>query len=225
MRAFIIFRDRVTYGRLCFKAMQDAGLEVFIVDHGTTWPEAVEWLVELKKSGIQVIDDYGHPRDLWERPWFRAICASEQYVVTDPDVVPSEGCPLDWPQRLSELLRKYPTYHKVGLGLRIDNLPLHYQKRGDAIGWESHFWDTPVEDNVFHADVDTTLAVHLPTMEMGAHSFRALRTGFPYVADHLAWHEDLDNLSPEMQYYHEHAERGMCSWTLPGRGASEQISS
>jgi len=39
------------------------------------------------------------------------------------------------------------------------------------------------------------------------------------VADHLAWHEDLDNLSPELQYYHENAEPGISFWTLEDRSA------
>jgi hypothetical protein len=232
LRAFIIFRDRVTYGRLCLAAMQAAGLETTIVDHGTTWPEAVDWLRDVQKAGVRVVDDGGgNPRDLWTRGWFRAANAREKYVVTDPDVVPSEGCPLDWPWHLAEVLSRHPRYHKAGLGLRIDRIPAHYSQRENVIGWEAHFWDNEVEPGVFHADVDTTLAVHVPMMDVGCHSFSAVRTGFPYVADHLAWHEDYANLSAELAYYHAHAEPGISCWTpkkeapwdeagtvLPGRG-------
>lgn len=214
VKAFIIFRDRVTYGRLCLAAFQAAGLETTIVDHGSTWPEAVDWLRELKKSGVPVIDEGGgNPRDLWQREWFRSACAREKYVVNDPDVIPSEECPPDWPQHLSEILDRHPNYHKIGLGLRIDRIPEHYTQRSNVIGWEAHFWDHEVEHGVYHADVDTTLAVHIPMMDMGCHSFSAMRTGFPYVADHVAWYEDYRNLSEELAYYHSHAEEGISCWT------------
>jgi hypothetical protein len=211
--AFIVLRDRVSYARQCVAAMDAAGLEPVIVDHGSTWPEAVEWLAEQKKAGVTVIDSSGHPRGLWEHDWFRQMCGSDRYVVNDPDVVPSEDCPLDWPQRLSEILDRHMGYHKAGLGLRIDRIPHHFARRNDVIGWESHFWDQSLEDNVFVADVDTTLALHQPLSVVGTHSMRALRTGFPYVADHLAWYEDYGNLPGELQHYYAHGEPGVSCWT------------
>lgn len=220
MKAFIIFRDRVTYGRKCFDALQAAGLEVIIVDHGSTWPEAVEWLKELRKQGIQVADDGGgNPRDLWTRAWFRQACATERYVVTDPDVVPSEDCPADWLSHLSGMLDRHGFFHKAGLGLRLDRIPDHYDLKPQVLSWEDQFWQNAVEDGVYNANVDTTLALHVPLMEQGAHSFTALRSGPPYVADHLAWYENRYDLTEEQRYYHEHAEEGICCWTLPGRSA------
>lgn len=218
MKAYIIFRDRVTYGNLCLEAMQRAGLETTVVDHGSTWPEAVEWLRDLQESGVQVVHDGGgNPRDLWMRDWFRAVNARERYVVTDPDTIPSEGCPLDWPQRLSEILDRHPNYHKAGLGLRIDRIPEHFARRPDVLAWEAHFWEQRVGDGVFHADIDTTLAVHAPMTDVGCHSFSAVRTDFPYVADHLAWYEDYASLSDELRYYYGHAEPGISCWTpVPG---------
>jgi hypothetical protein len=227
MKAFIIFRDRVTYGRQCLAAMEAAGLEAVIVDHGSTWPEAVSWLAELKKTtGVIVVDcGGGHPRDLWQRTWFRQMCAQDQYIVTDPDVVPSQDCPLDWPQHLAGVLKRHPFFHKAGLGLRIDRIPDHYSRKHQVTGWEGQFWNNPVADEheVYEANIDTTLALHVPLMEQGAHSFTALRTGAPYLADHLAWHEDLENLTDEQRWYHEHAEPEIVNWTIRGRGAADHI--
>lgn len=222
MRAFIIMRDRVTYGRQCAAAMERAGLEVVIVDHGSTYPGAVEWLAEVRKTKPWTVMDCGggHPRDLWARPWFREMCATERYVVTDPDVVPSDDCPDDWPAYLSGLLDRHPVFQKAGLGLRLDRVPAYYHLREQLMGWEGQFWTQTVQDEkgiVYNANIDTTLAVHVPLMEQGCHTFTALRTGEPYVADHLAWYEDLANMDEDVRYYHEHAETGIVNWTIPGR--------
>lgn len=220
MKAFIIMRDRVTYGRQCFDALAAAGLEVVIVDHGTTYPAAVEWLKDLRKAGVMVMDDGGgNPRDLWTRAWFRQACAQERYVVTDPDVVVSEDCPADWLRHLGAMLDRYPFFHKAGLGLRLDRIPDHYDLKAQALDWESQFWKNELEPGVYNANIDTTLALHVPLMEQGAHSFTALRTGYPYVADHMAWYENRYDLTEEQRYYHEHAEAGICCWTLPGKSA------
>jgi hypothetical protein len=224
LKAFIIFRDRVTYGRQCVAAMDAAGLEPVVVDHGSTWPEAVDWLAELKKSGVEVKDDQGHPRELWLRPWlWEMVGLAERYVVNDPDVVPSDDCPADWLAHLGNVLDRHPSFHKAGLGLRIDRIPGHYQRRDQVIFWENQFWGNRISDGVFDANVDTTLALHVPLAQMGAHSFQAVRTDFPYVADHLAWYEDYENLSDELRWYHDHVEAGITSWTFQGKGAADHL--
>jgi hypothetical protein len=225
MLAFIIFRDRVTYARRCLSSLMAAGLEPVVVDHGTTFPPAVEWLKHLKKQGVQVIDVGGgrNPRSLWEFGWFRRMCVNDRYVVTDPDVIPSEDCPADWPALLGDILDRFPGYHKSGLSLRIDRIPVHYAKRDAVINWESRFWQHRLADDVFHADIDTTLAMHAPISQMPSHSFRALRTAPPYAADHVAWYEDFDHLTDEQRWYHEHADPGIVCWTLPGLGANDNL--
>jgi len=53
---------------------------------------------------------------------FREACGDERYVVTDPDVVPAEGCPQDWLAYLGKILDESDS-PKAGLGLRTDNIP------------------------------------------------------------------------------------------------------
>lgn len=220
MKAFVIFRDRVSYARRCVAALLAVGLEVVIVDHGTTCPEALVWLDELAPGFTIVRCGPGHhPRDLWNHAWFREMCGSERYVVTDPDVVPSEDCPTDWLQRLNSVLDEHPGCRKAGLGLRIDRIPAHYTRRDQVIEWERQFWQRPLADGVYEAAIDTTLALHAPLRDLGSHSFAALRTGPPYVADHLAWYEDFANLPDDVRHYHDHAEPNISFWTLAGRSA------
>lgn len=224
MRAFIIFRDRVSYARRCMVAMMAAGLEPVIVDHGSTWPPAVVWLDHLEQSGVTVLHrGGGHPRALWHwEPFQDARGVAERYVVTDPDVVPSGGCPADWPAHLAEILDRYPGYSKVGLGLRTDNIPGHYARRQQVIDWEAQFWVYPAADGTYRAPVDTTLALY---QAGSGFDMNSLRTGPPYTADHLAWHEDLDSLPDEIRHYYEHAEPGISYWAARGHSAWGNLSS
>lgn len=215
MKAFIITRDRCTYAQLCLTTLAAAGLEPVIVDHGSTWPEALTWLDMLEATGTTVLRrGGGHPREMWNWLPFRVLAGVDRYVVTDPDVVPSDDCPLDWPERLGDLLDRYPGYRKAGLGLRTDRIPETYQWRDKVMSWEPQFWQTEVEPGVYAAGVDTTLAMYHPLTTHSVFGLDgALRTGHPYVADHLAWYEDLDELTPEIQHYVEHAEPGISHWT------------
>lgn len=220
MKAFIISRDRAVYAQLCLTALLEAGLETVVVDHGSTWPEALAWLDTLEQGGITTVlrKGGGHPRDLWGWAPFRELCGeTERYIVTDPDVVPSPDCPLDWPARLGDLLDRYPGYRKAGLGLRTDLIPETYQWRNKVLSWEPRFWEFPVEDGVYAGGIDTTLALYRPLAECGFVIDGCLRTGHPYVADHLSWYEDLEHLSPEIEWYATHAEPGISHWTRKDR--------
>ena len=217
LRAFIIFRDRVTYARQCAAALAAAGCDVCPVDCGSTWPPAVEWLDEMEAAGSLVLRrGGGHPRDLWSWEPFREACGTGRYIVTDPDVVPSDDCPAGWLGRLGEALASSGK-PKAGLGLRLDRIPASYQRREKVLSWEAQFWDRPLDDGTFDAIIDTTLALYRPLTETPAFTVQAVRTGPPYLADHLAWYEDLEDPLPELRHYHEHAEPGISYWTLPGK--------
>ena len=227
MRAFIIFRDRVTYAHMCCQSLLAADLDVCIVDQGSTLPGAKEWLDAVEVAGLPVLRRQGgNPRQIWADERFQSMIDSDRYVVTDCDVIPSEDCPLDWPAQLSGLLDRHPEYDKAGLGLRLDRIPDTYQRKDHVLAWERKFWDDqmvgtqlPHGAHVYRAPVDTTLAVYRPWPERPAFSLNACRSGFPYVADHVAWYEDYRVLDKELRWYHEHAEPGISYWTVEGRSA------
>lgn len=215
MRAIIIFRDRVTYAKRCATALRAAGLDVAIADQGTTWPAAAAWLDAEETAGTVVLR-HGpgtRPRDLWEWEPFREACGTGRYAVTDPDVIPAQDCPADWPARLCGLLDAWPDQTKAGLGLRTDDIPACYARRDLVTEWEAQFWRQPAGDGAYRAEIDTTLALYRPLGEVpGFTTQTALRTGPPYLARHLAWYENPDNLTPELAWYHEHAEPGISFW-------------
>ena len=225
MKGFIITRDRATYTHLCLTALVEAGLDPVIADQGTSFPAAKDYLAAMESAGVPVLyRGGGHPRALWNWLPFRQMCGDDRYVVTDCDTIPSDDCPLDWPEVLSGLLDRHPEVSKVGLGLRLDRIPDTYQRKDHVVKWERKFWDEALDGDqvngarVFKAPIDTTIALYPP---LGDRSFdttlSALRTGYPYVADHVAWYEDYDSLTEELHWYHEHAEPGISYWTVAGR--------
>jgi hypothetical protein len=206
VKAFVIFRDRVSYARECVAALGAAGLDVYVVDHASSWPAALAWLAQTDATVLRRGEN-AYPWQLWEWGPFRDLMEgdTEPYVVTDPDVVPSEDCPADWVARLSGVLARSGAV-KAGLGLRLDRLPSWC--RDEITEWESGFWVDEWEEGVFRANVDTTLALYRPFTEYPLFALGpSLRTGWPYVADHLSWYEDSD-LSPELRHYYSRADAG-----------------
>jgi hypothetical protein len=133
------------------------------------------------------------------------------FVVTDPDVVPDASCPTDALEHFRVLLDRYPDIDKVGFGLRIDDLPETYPLSSAVRSWESRFWRNEIEPGVFRADVDTTFALYRP-LQRRHQEDRALRTGFPYVAQHRAWYSDPTDLPDDEQYYRQRADSTIANW-------------
>lgn len=222
MHAFVIARDRVTYTARCVTALHRAGLSVVIVDHGSTWPPMVDWLDHMEHHEdprYSVWRDVNrHPRDLWRPggPINALVEVGERYIVTDCDVVPDEGCPTDWRQIMAAYLNYFPHVRKVGLGLRTDDLPEHFEHRAAVREWEARFQYPGAAPVIYNpgaravwADVDTTFAMYQGYDP--AKPFRlgpTLRLGAPYVARHLPWYENSGSLTPEQRYYREHAVHG-----------------
>lgn len=209
VKAFIIFRDRVTYAKQCLKALQDTGLHVHVVDHDSRWPAALLWLVELEESGVPVLrrGENAFPWELWQWEPFREIMwgDEEPYIVTDPDVIPSDDCPDDWLKRLAETQAGYGCV-KAGLGLRLDRIPRSCRKQ--VLTSERVFWTDEAEPGVYRANIDTTLALYRPYTEYPLFALGpSVRLGPPYVADHLSWYED-GVLSPELRCYYSRSDPG-----------------
>ena len=224
MKAFVLCRDRVTYARQCVDALFAAGLEVVIVDHGSTWPPMVEWLTAPGKNPKlwTFTGPNRHPRDLWRLggPIMQMVGADERFIVTDCDVIPDPACPRDWLARMWATLDRYPAVRKVGLGLRTDDLPAHFAHADMVRQWEAQYQAVgdggrlnPMtsDTGAVIADIDTTLAMYrwYEPFTLGP----AVRLRPPYVARHLPWYESTLHLDIEQQYYRDHAEHG--HWRNP----------
>lgn len=219
MKAFIIHRDRPTYGAQCLQALIDAGVEdIYIVDHDSTYPGAQSWLTSIDTHNLATIWrlDNDHPRRLWQLPEFRMLVADEPYIVTDCDVVPDSFCPENWVEWMLEALDENPRFCKVGMSLRLTDIPARYPHYASVQTWERRFWEVINDNRTFIAAVDTTLAVYQPLSKWPRFQLApALRTRPPFVARHLAWYERPDRLTEEQAYYRQHAKAGVSNWLDP----------
>ena len=223
MKAVVIMRDRVTYARQCCDALAATGLDVHVVDHGSSWPDALHWL-RYGPYPVHYRGDNYPPQSLWEWDRFHHIVGRfDPYIVTDCDILPPtyDESP-SWVAHLQACLHDNPGRVKIGLGLRINDLPdtpLAAQVRA----WEGQHWvnQLPGGGRMLHgAAVDTTLAVYQPLI---THPRFALgpsaRTGAPHLARHLPWYETGEP-SDELAYYVAHMNRDYSHWVNPTRYAS-----
>jgi hypothetical protein len=209
----IICRDRLDPLLQLLDWLDSAGYErPVLIDNGSTYPPLVEFLAASSAPEvIRLRENLGHLA-----PWRSEVVQAKfgsvgPIVVTDCDVIPDAGCPDDVVERLAEVLLRHADIDKVGLGLRIDDLPDSYGLKDEVIAWERKFWTLEIEPGVFDAEVDTTFALYRVLGETHA-TIRALRTGNPYVARHLPWYSDSSDPSPEQIYYREHSDVSTSHW-------------
>ena len=208
---FIPVRDRLTPLRELLTWLEVAGHdEIWLIDNASTWPPLVEFLATTSHRVVHAGANLGH-RSPWLTGSVQRHAFDRPYVVSDPDVIPDEDCPLDAVSHLAGLLARHGDLDKAGLGLRIDDLPDHYPLAGAVRSWEARFWQDEIEPGVFRADVDTTFALYRP-MRRRPRENAAVRTGAPYRARHLPWYLDPEALTEEDRHYRDHADPSVSNW-------------
>jgi hypothetical protein len=206
-------RNRLTYLKQLVDWLQNAGYtNIYILDNNSNYGPLLEYYQSTQVNVIRLESNYGH-LSLWKSGIYKKFYSS-YYVYTDPDVLPIETCPPNFMQHFLQLLKKYPGIEKVGFGLKIDDLPSHYQKKEKVIEWESKFWLNEVEKEVYNAPIDTTFALYKPFTRGDVWVQNALRTGGNYVCRHLPWYEDSANLPHESIFYQNNMKQGASHWIL-----------
>lgn len=171
---------------------------IFIIDNASTYPPLLDYYKKTQYVVIRLSANIGY-KALWDTSvhrWFRGL----PYIYTDPDILPAEGCPHDAVRFFQETLTKYTDINKVGFALQINDIPDFYPSKADVIKWESKFWNNPVSENLYKADIDTTFALYR-AYSTGQQWGKTLRTGEPYIARHLPWYENPESPSAEELYY------------------------
>lgn len=208
---FVICRDRLTYLRRLLSWLEAAGQErIVLVDNESVYPPLLEFYEETRHEVVRCRNfSFCHLS-----PWLSGVVCErargEHYVVTDPDVVPSEECPLDALDHLRLVLDRHAEVEKAALGLRIDDLPDCFAHKGSVLAWEAQFWKNPAEPGVFRAMTDTTFALYRPGCR---YDYSAVRTGPPYVARHLTWYEDSASPTDEVRFYRSRIQPGTSTWS------------
>ena len=126
---FIVVRDLLSPLQELVGWLERAGQErIVLVDNDSTYPPMVDYLSTTPHTVVRCGWNMGH-RSPWLSGAIFEMADEQSYVVTDPDIVPDEDCPLDAIDHFAEILDAHPEVHRVGFGLRIDDLPDHYDPR------------------------------------------------------------------------------------------------
>lgn len=221
---FIITFERVNDLKVLVKKLEQLGLKhIIFIDNGSIYPPLLKYLEQSPYQVLELGRNVGHTAP-WSLAIVRSLIPLGYYIVTDPDVIPSDECIESSPlSRMLELHEKYPEYQKVGLSLNIDDLPDHYPLKNDVIAWEKQFWVTEKEKGVYEASVDTTFAMYKPT----SYSYLlgpSIRIGSPYSSRHMPWYSNPSQQTDEDIFYKNRANSNVTSWNvdeLPDRYKKE----
>lgn len=209
--AFIICRDRYNCTVNLVKWLESCGIQdIYLIDNDSTYEPLLEYYKSTPHTVIKTGHNGGHLIP-WSGGYVSTYASGRNYVVSDPDVMPIEECPLDMFDYFISLFEKYPQVEKIGPGLKIDDLPDHYSLKDGVITHESQFWsmESP-ESDIYFAPIDTTLALY--KSHIGHQFHNCIRTGFPYLARHLPWYVDSQNLTEEETYYRSRLNPSVSNW-------------
>lgn len=216
----------ISYNRLSFLKQQievlsnNPMLKLHIVDNASTYPPLLEYLKTLHNCTIhRMIKNEGH-KVVWETGISVKICPYDPYIVTDPDIIPED---FNFDEVLLNGLNKFPSINKIGLGFRMEDIPIDNPLRDNILKHENELQREYIRDPEFvRMPVDTTMAIY----RGGYHHYsvngttsekdnvcRSLRTT-NCMAKHLSWHiteEEIKN--EENQFYFESLKQGSTHWS------------
>ncbi len=212
MRVFINNRDNLERGfRRLVEWLQESGIYPVVLDNASTWGPLMDFYDSHPMLHVVKNVNLG-PYAFWELGLHKQ--QTERFIVTDPDLVPSEMCPsaaltID---RMQSVMSLYNA-GKVGTSLSLDNIPEYYKHAKEVRIWEQQFWDHPTPDRLaYHADIDTTFALYEPGSEVRT-SKPSLRLAPPYSMDHVPWFEDSSKANPELDWYLKHMRADWTHWS------------
>lgn len=211
---FVIARDRLSYIRRAVASLSlQRDITIYIVDHGTTDQETIDWLRYDCPFSVFWRGDM-RPHDLWSWEGLRNLVGSREYAVTDPDI-DFTGIPEDLVATCKLALTAFPHVLKAGPALRLDDLPPSDLARR-VKNWEIQFWDRSLTTNIYEAPIDTTFAVYRPLREQPTFQLGpGARVAGAYQVRHMPWYE-TGPITDELRYYRDHMREGASHWVPEG---------
>lgn len=180
--------------------LQASDVPITVINNASSWGPLTNYYVAHPELKVIYNQENLGPYAFWELGLHKQ--QTERFIVTDPDLVPSEMCPsatltID---RMQSVMSLYNA-GKVGTSLNIWNIPEHFNRWKEVSDWEHQFWERITDDKLaFHADIDTTFALYEPGSEV-RNDKPCLRLAPPYSMDHVPWFEDSSKPNPEREYY------------------------
>lgn len=204
----------------------DTPFEIVIFDQKSTFGPTVNYLKSLEANGIPVIWNprNGAMPEMCEdlrvviQEWL-LLNPAPYYIVTDPDIA-LDGCGRDILEFYASLLQMFNDITCVGPMLRIDDIPDHYPFKEEAIKRHyKQFWgNVPrvityknLKYHILPSMIDTTFAMYRSDF-----AFKNLNVGIrtyaPYMAQHLDWYIDPNNMTDDQLYYMKQANHHVAHW-------------
>lgn len=183
----------------------------YVLDNDSSYPPLLEYYqAYLRDRVIYLRKNSGHLA-IWAERIIERF-PNTFYVYTDSDVLPVLE---NNPRLLDELfdgLRNHEFALKAGCALKIDDLPDTFKLKQAVLKHEQKFWEEPLSDHVYRADVDTTFSLYLPNFwEIGKWG-KHIRIAGDCLLRHQPWYENTENQNEEQQYYKMNAKTST-EWT------------
>ena len=206
----ILNKDRLFPLKLLVEFLQKRSFtNITIIDNESTYPPLLEWY---KNSNTDIFYNdipetkydngtfYRLTKELSHPKFVNLI--EDYYIFTDSDVIPIDEIPENFVEIMINLCKKY-NKHKIGLGLKIDDLPTNLESTKMFIDKESPYWTNKIIDGdleLYPHPIDTTFALYSPNSSpnWGNDCFRM---GGKYTARHMPWYYDYSNLPEDEIYY------------------------
>lgn len=204
-------RNRMTFLKEMITSLEEKGYHnIYIIDNNSNYEPLLEFYNTLPYKIFRLEENVGF-LSLWKTDIHKQF-ENNYFVYSDSDVVPTKECPNNFLQIFLDRMKMDKDLMKVGLSLRIDDLPDHFANKNEVIKWESQYFKDEVDDQFYLANIDTTFALYRPFMTGGASRNKMYRSKSPIEAYHMPWYNDSSNLSEEELFYIENAKTST-HWT------------
>lgn len=204
-------RNRLTFLLSMISSLESKGYHnIYIIDNNSNYEPLLQFYENTNYKVFRLKENVGF-LSLWKTK----ICKQFEhnyFVYSDSDVVPTEDCPHHFLQIFLDQMKSDKKLMKIGLSLKIDDLPDHFANKKEVIEWETKYFDRSVDDQFYLANVDTTFALYRPYMRGGASRLKMFRSKSPIEAYHMPWYNDSSNLSEEELFYINNAKTST-HWT------------
>lgn len=205
-------RNRITHLKKLIESLEKRGYRnIQIIDNNSDYPPLLDFYNTTHYTVHKLGKNTGYCA-LWNSGLFDKLFKNEFYVYTDSDMELTDDCPDDFMDFMLFNFWRHQKIDKIGLSLKIDDLPDHYNKKMYVVEFESRYWKTKYDQNLFLADVDTTFALYRPGKYGPAGLIKGFRLKPPFSIRHLPWYENSNQPDDEDEYYRSHSETST-HWT------------
>ena len=210
---FINCRDRVGCLSQLVDWLLQAGYEnLILLDNASSYAPLLQYYEDIRSERVRIVmlgENLGHTA-LWDSEVLEMLDIETPYVYTDPDVLPAEACPKRFLMDYLRVFSRYPGIQKVGAALRYDDITYEASERTRSEA--SCYYHAPLGDDVYFANVDTTVALYRNTRFY--YRGPAVHMAGKYMFRHLPWYYDSENLPKDEVYYMKHANASSSTGTL-----------